>query len=94
MLDADTGDASLHILRMKHVRDRVALSESTIFRMVADGQFPKPFSLVPGGRAVGWLSSEVDAWIMARVMDDAEYHEEVRAGDDTAGRLVPTRVSD
>jgi hypothetical protein len=35
--------------------------------------------------------SDLDPW---RVNTDAEYHEEVRAGDDTAGRLVPTRVAD
>ncbi len=34
-------------------------------------------------------TSELDPW---KVNTDAEYHEEVRSGDDTAGRLVPTRV--
>jgi prophage regulatory protein len=34
--------------------------------MITNGQFPKPFVIVPGGRAVGWLDSDVDAWILNR----------------------------
>lgn len=29
-------------------------------------QCPKPFTFVPGGRAVGWLEHGVDAWILGR----------------------------
>jgi len=28
--------------------------------------FPKPFRLIPGGRAVGWLESQIDQWISER----------------------------
>jgi predicted DNA-binding transcriptional regulator AlpA len=34
--------------------------------MCARGQFPKPFVIIPGGRAVGWLEDDVNAWIRAR----------------------------
>jgi predicted DNA-binding transcriptional regulator AlpA len=34
--------------------------------MVACGQFLKPFTLIPGGRAVGFLESDVDQWILDR----------------------------
>jgi len=34
--------------------------------MVATGLFPKPFQLVPGGRAVGWLEQQIDQWILER----------------------------
>jgi predicted DNA-binding transcriptional regulator AlpA len=34
--------------------------------MVAKGDFPKPFSIIPGGRSVGWLEGDVDAWIVKR----------------------------
>jgi prophage regulatory protein len=34
--------------------------------MVARSQFPKPFVLIPGGRAVGWLESEIDQWVLDR----------------------------
>jgi predicted DNA-binding transcriptional regulator AlpA len=34
--------------------------------MVARGHFPKPFTLIPGGRAVGWLEKDVDQWVLDR----------------------------
>jgi predicted DNA-binding transcriptional regulator AlpA len=34
--------------------------------MVAKRHFPKPFSIIPGGRSVGWLEGDVDAWIAER----------------------------
>jgi predicted DNA-binding transcriptional regulator AlpA len=34
--------------------------------MVAKKQFLQPFTIVPGGRAVGFLESDVDQWILAR----------------------------
>jgi predicted DNA-binding transcriptional regulator AlpA len=38
--------------------------------MVAKGQFPKPFTIIPGGRAVGWLGEDIDTWIMQRAKGD------------------------
>ena len=37
------------------------LSRSTVCNRVATGNFPAPISL--GGRSVGWVASEVDAWL-------------------------------
>ena len=37
--------------------------------MVARGQLFKPFALVPGGRAVGWLEEDIDQWILERKAD-------------------------
>ena len=34
--------------------------------MCAKGLFPKPFQLIPGGRAVGWIEVDVDSWVIAR----------------------------
>lgn len=55
---------SPRVLRHKDVREKLGLSESKLFDMVAKGLFPKPFPIVPGGRAVGWLESTVYAWIL------------------------------
>ena len=52
------------IVRHKQVRQKLQVSSAKLFDMVARGQFPRPFSIVPGGRAVGWLESDVDAWIL------------------------------
>jgi prophage regulatory protein len=52
-------------LRMSEVRRRVPLSRSQIYLLMSRNEFPKPVSL--GARAVGFLESEIDAWITARV---------------------------
>jgi prophage regulatory protein len=53
------------ILRRPQVEARTGLSRSTLYQYIQDGLFPRPVSL--GARAVGWLESEVTAWIAARV---------------------------
>ena len=52
------------ILRRPQVETRTGLSRSTLYQYIQDGLFPRPVSL--GARAVGWLESEVNAWIAAR----------------------------
>jgi prophage regulatory protein len=61
------------ILRMRELSQRLQLSPSRLYALIAEGRFLRPFQLVPGGRAVGWLECEVDAWLRAR-----------RSGDDRA----------
>jgi prophage regulatory protein len=56
----------IRIIRHNQVCQKMQLSSAKLFDMVATGIFPKPFQLVPGGRAVGWLEADVDAWIMSR----------------------------
>ena len=41
------------------------MSRSTIYQRVREGTFPPPVNL--GKRAVGWLASEVDAWLAVQV---------------------------
>jgi prophage regulatory protein len=52
-------------LRLVEVRTRIPYSRSTIYQLIAQSKFPRPFNL--GGRAVAWLESDIDAWIEARV---------------------------
>jgi prophage regulatory protein len=56
-------------LRAPEVCSRVALSRTTIWRLVRGGQFPAPRQLSPN--AIGWLASEVDAWIATRAIHSA-----------------------
>lgn len=56
----------VRISRPNEVRNRLGVSRAKFADMVAKGQFPKPFTIIPGGRAVGWLESDVNAWIMQR----------------------------
>lgn len=55
----------MKIIRLKAVIDATGLARSTVYKYVAEGSFPKPIPL--GDRCVGWLESEVQDWILARV---------------------------
>ena len=57
---------ALTILRRKQVEARTGLSRSTIYaRLREGGDFPKPIQL--GAQSVGWLDSEIDAWLRERI---------------------------
>lgn len=49
------------ILRLPGVKARTGLSRSTIYDKIQKKEFPAPVKL--GERAVGWLDSEIDAWV-------------------------------
>jgi prophage regulatory protein len=53
------------IIRLKQVKMRCGLSRSTLYNRIATGEFPRPIALGP--RSVGWIESEIDAWITARI---------------------------
>ena len=54
------------IVRMAHVIERTGLSKSSILALIANGTFPRPFTLAPKGRSVGWLEADVSAYILSR----------------------------
>ena len=54
------------ILRMRDLPAKTGLKPSTIYGLIAKGSFPKPFKLIPGGRAAGWPESTIDQWIVER----------------------------
>jgi prophage regulatory protein len=51
---------------MRDICQKLGLCPSTVHDLVARGVFVKPFTLIPGGRAVGWLEVDVDQWIFDR----------------------------
>lgn len=53
------------ILRLPVVRKITGYSTSTIYRLVADGNFPRQVSLGP--KSVGWVEAEVRDWVAARI---------------------------
>ncbi|RAM67446.1 AlpA family transcriptional regulator [Pseudomonas putida] len=55
----------MRIIRLKEVIDSTGLARSTIYKYMAEGNFPRPLSL--GDRCVGWVDSEVHDWILARI---------------------------
>lgn len=56
----------VQVIRHTQVCKKIQVSSAKLFDMCAKGQFPKPFQLVPGGRAVGWLEEDVIRWILER----------------------------
>ena len=50
--------------RRSALEDMLGLSRSTIYRMMNDGEFPRP--VVLGRRAVGWRAADVETWIKQR----------------------------
>ncbi|WP_374264686.1 helix-turn-helix transcriptional regulator [Zoogloea sp.] len=56
---------TLTILRRPQVEARTGLARSTIYDRIKAGTFPAPISL--GEKAVGWIESEIDAWLNARI---------------------------
>jgi prophage regulatory protein len=53
------------MLRLNKVQERTGLSRSTIYQMISEGLFPPQVSLTPN--SVGWIESEVEAWIVDRI---------------------------
>ena len=73
---AEQFQAALTILRRKQVEQRTGLSRSTIYGKLTrnpkrpkefDPSFPQPITLGAGAKAVGWIESEVNAWLTAQV---------------------------
>ena len=54
-------------LPLPEVKTRTRLSRATIYARQKAGTFPKAIQLGP--RTVGWLQSEIDAWIADRVAE-------------------------
>lgn len=63
-------------LRLPDVISRVGYSRPSIYLKMSRGEFPRPISL--GARAVGWLESDIEAWIAQRVEASLGDHVEAR----------------
>jgi prophage regulatory protein len=55
------------ILRQRQVIERVGYSPMHIWRLEKAGRFPRRVKLGPN--SVGWVSTEIDAWIEARISE-------------------------
>ena len=49
------------MIRRDEVERRIAMSTTTLYRMVKEGRFPAPKRV--GQRAIRWSESEVMAWL-------------------------------
>jgi prophage regulatory protein len=58
-------EESLKILRLPQVCEVTGLCRSMIYQMEADRRFPQRIKI--STRAVGWLETEVNAWLIRRI---------------------------
>ncbi|HAS6348812.1 TPA: AlpA family phage regulatory protein [Vibrio vulnificus] len=63
MRTTDIGERPMRFLKLKEVMEKTALSRSAIYRKMNEDQFPQSISL--GDRAVAWVESEIDDWMVA-----------------------------
>jgi prophage regulatory protein len=59
----------MKLIRLPETLAKTGLSRTRLYEAVNAGTFPKPVKLGPEARAIGFLESELDAWIEARVRD-------------------------
>jgi prophage regulatory protein len=54
----------VRVLRLPEVLQRVRLSRSLVYSLMAEGSFPRPIKL--GRRAVAWRAADIEAWLTSR----------------------------
>lgn len=62
---SQTQEFIVRILKLKEVLTRTGLGKTTLYMLISNGDFPQQIPL--GLRAVGWLESEIDAWILGKI---------------------------
>ena len=68
----------IQVVRHAYVCRKLQISSAKLFDLVAQGIFPKPFQIIPGGRAVGWLERDIDAWVLNRKAEASKQESGVR----------------
>lgn len=51
----------MNAITIAELTKKVSLGRSTIYALIAKGQFPKPFALAPNRNA--WIESDIDKWL-------------------------------
>lgn len=51
----------MNAIKIKRVAENVSLGQSTIYRWINEGKFPKPFDI--GGNQKRWLEEDIDTWL-------------------------------
>jgi len=55
----------MRLIRLKQVMECTGLARSTVYKFIAEGDFPKPVKL--GARMVAWVESEIQDWIQEKI---------------------------
>jgi len=57
----------MNAIEIDQVANKVKLSQSTIYGMIAEGKFPRPFALL--GTHPAWLVIDIDQWLETRAAE-------------------------
>ncbi|BAJ01311.1 AlpA family transcriptional regulator [Shewanella violacea] len=60
----------MRLIKLHEVMSSTGLARSTIYKYLEEGCFPKSVSL--GARAVAWVESEVQEWILSKIEERDE----------------------
>jgi prophage regulatory protein len=60
-----TNPPTMRFIRVREAIEKTGLSKSSIYDLMAQGQFPQTVRL--GGRSVAFVEGEVDAWMAQRI---------------------------
>ncbi|EOD8954713.1 TPA: AlpA family transcriptional regulator [Klebsiella aerogenes] len=55
------------MIRLANVLSRTGYSKSWIYKLIAQGNFPKPIKI--GSRSIAFIESEIDEWINQRIAE-------------------------
>lgn len=55
-----------HTVDMRFITKLTGLTDKWFYKLIKDGQFPKPIKL---GRSSRWKQSEVEDWLLQRIAD-------------------------
>ena len=59
------------LLRRRQVEEITGLSRSSIYRLMQDGEFPRPVKVGPA--AVRWRASDITTWLESRPISRGEF---------------------
>ncbi len=72
---ADGGEAmsnasNRRLLRLPEVKEKGGLSRTAIYKLIAEGQFPRQVCIGP--RTVAWCQDDLEAWIEQRIQSEVQ----------------------
>jgi predicted DNA-binding transcriptional regulator AlpA len=64
------------IIRWDELPKFIGLKRTSVQRLMARGQFPKPIKLMQSGYAVGWLEEDLAAWQQKQIAKHRELEQQ------------------
>lgn len=57
----------MRLMRLEEVCETAGIGKTSVYKLIGEGAFPKPVNIC--GRAVRWVSTEIQSWILERLED-------------------------